>query len=683
MKKIVGMLLAFSLVLGSAVPAFAAEMNSAGLEKAINQVKNVVTIPSDYKDFQYSSSQYEENGKTITVWYLNWNKSDYSGGISATVENNGYLISFNKFVNKTNEGLGTVTKETAQKTANTFLAKVRPDIAAEMRVTKDSDYSSTDRHSFRYRLYKNDVVVSYVEARVEVDKYNGEIISYNFQGSGEDLAKLPSAAGIISLNEAQKAYLEKIKVPLNYYSNYDYNKKVLTVFPAYAGYGENGKVIDAKTGEAVKLYNDYRLFGDAGGYAKAKTESAVNDNQLTKEELAAVDSLSGLITKEKAESILRASAPGITGSMKVTNASLTKSYNEPGKYLWEIGFDGAYGVVNANSGEMTSFYLYGEGSSKGSSNLTEAKAKEKAEAFLKKTAPEKFAQSRFYESPNYVLYKSMDNVTDYSFNYYRQVNGVDFVGNGFTIIVNKASGLITHYDLSWFDDVKFPSIEKAISSDAAFDAFNKEGQLGLMYKKVNDGETALVYDFVNSTGNFLIDPTTGAKLGWDGKPYKDASIPSYSDMKGHWAEAAVEKLLDNGYYLTGEKFNPNTKITQLNFLRYLYSPIQAYYDEDEFYKMLINDKIIKENEKAPGTVLTRQDAAKFAVRYLGQGKAAEHSEIFINPFSDSVSNSYKGYAAICYGFGIMKGDKNGRFNGANQVTNAEAATIIYNVLQVK
>lgn len=683
MKKIVGMLLAFSLVLGSAVPAFAAEMNSAGLEKAINQVKNVVTIPSDYKDFQYSSSQYEDNGKTITVWYLNWNKSDYSGGISATVENNGYLINFNKFVNKANEGLGTVTKEAAQKTANTFLAKVRPDIAAEMRATKDSDYSSTDRHSFRYRLYKNDAVVSYVEARVEVDKYTGEIIGYNFQGSGEDLTKLPSAAGIISLEEAQKAYLEKIKVPLNYYSNYDYNKKVLTVFPAYAGNGENGKVIDAKTGEAVKLYNEYRIFGDAGGYAKAKTESAANDNQLTKEELAAVDSLSGLISKEKAESILRASAPGITGSMKVTNASLSKSYNEPGKYLWEIGFDGAYGVVNAKSGEMTSFYLYGENSSKGSSNLTEAKAKEKAEAFLKKTASEKFAQSRFYESPNYVLYKSMDNVTDFSFNYYRQVNGIDFVGNGFTIIVNKASGLITHYDLSWFDDVKFPSIDKVISSDAAFDAFNKEGQLGLMYKKVNDGETALVYDFVNATGNFLIDPATGAKLGWDGKPYKDSSIPSYSDMKGHWAEAAVEKLLDNGYYLTGEKFNPNTKITQLNFLRYLYSPIQAYYDEDEFYKMLINDKIIKENEKAPGAALTRQDAAKFAVRYLGQGKAAEHSEIFINPFSDSISNSYKGYAAICYGFGIMKGDKNGRFNGSNQVTNAEAATIIYNVLQVK
>jgi hypothetical protein len=108
-----------------------------------------------------------------------------------------------------------------------------------------------------------------------------------------------------------------------------------------------------------------------------------------------------------------------------------------------------------------------------------------------------------------------------------------------------------------------------------------------------------------------------------------------------------------------------------------------YYDDNDFYDMMINDKIIKKEEKAPTTVMTRQDAAKFIVRYLGQGKAAEHPEIFNNPFKDKVSDTYKGYAAISYGLKVMQGDKNGRFNGTNQVTNAEAAVIIYNALQVK
>jgi hypothetical protein len=74
---------------------------------------------------------------------------------------------------------------------------------------------------------------------------------------------------------------------------------------------------------------------------------------------------------------------------------------------------------------------------------------------MKKVAAEKFAQSRYYESPAYTIYRQDENRTDYSFNYYRQANGIDFVGNGFTVIVNKASGMITHYDCSWYDVAEF------------------------------------------------------------------------------------------------------------------------------------------------------------------------------------------------------------------------------------
>ena len=684
MKKIVSMILAIGLILTSAIPAFAEETDSKVLERAISQVKNVVTIPSDYKDFQYSSSQYEDNGKTVSVWYLNWNKDDYSAGISATVEKDGYLTNFYKFSNKPNEGLGTVTREAGKKAADVFLAKVRPDLAPNMRIQENTDYSNTDRHYYRYKLYKNDVVISFVDISIEVDKYTGEVVGYNYQGTSEDLTKLPSTDGVIGLQAAQKAYLDKINVTLSYYSNFDYNKKTLTIFPAYSGSGTSGKVIDAKTGELLPLFNSY-YYGDMGG-AKSMSkiaDSAAAENQLTKEELAAVENISNLISKEKAESIIRSVVPGITSDMKVTNVSLSKNYVEPGKYHWEVGFDGAYGVVNAKTGELISFYMYNDQSSKGNASLSEAKAKEKAESFMKNVASEKFKQSRFYENPDYSMYKMDENISDYSFNYYRQVNGIDFVGNGFTVIVNKASGLITHYDCNWYDGVTFPSIDKVITEEAAFTAVNETGKLGLMYKKVNEGETALVYDFTNAVGGFLIDPASGAKLGWDGQPYKETSMPEYTDIKGHWAEATILKLLENGYYLEGEKFNPSKKITQISFLRYLYSPIQAYYDDEEFYKMLINDKLIKASEKAPTAVLTRQDAAKYIVRYLGQGKSAEHPEIFVNPFKDKVTDSYKGYAAICYGLGVMKGDKYGRFNGTNQVTNAEAATMIYNALQVR
>jgi len=682
-KKIVSILIAVSLILTSAIPAFAEEIDSKGLEQAIALVKNIAPIPSDYKDFQYSSSQYEENGKSTSVWYLNWNKEDYSAGISATVENGGYLIDFNRFASKQSEGLGSVTREAGEKKADAFLAKVRPDLASDLRLMENTDYSNTDRHYYRYKLYKNDAMISFVEVAVEIDKHTGEVIGFSAQGTGDDFSNLPDTKDVIGLDAAKKAYLEKINVSLSYYSNFDYNKKILTVFPAYSGTGTVGKAIDAKTGEALPLYNDYIFYGDGGGVGAMGKSESVADNAMTKEELEAVENISNLISKDKAESVLRDLAPGITSGMKVLSASLSKNYVEKDKYQWEIGFDGAYGVVNAKTGELISFYMYSETSSKGNVGLSEAKAKEKAESFMKKVASEKFAQSRFYESPAYTVYKVDQNVTDYSFNYYRQVNGIDFVGNGFTVIVNKASGMITHYDCNWYDGVTFPSIDKVITEEAAFDAVNNTGEMSLVYKKVNEGETALVYDFTYAVGGFLIDPANGAKLGWDGKPYKETSMPEYTDIKGHWAESTIKKLLENGYYLEGEKFNPGQKITQMSYLRYLYSPIQAYYDDEEFYKMLVNDKIIKENEKAPTLALTRQDAAKFVVRYLGQGKSAEHPEIFINPFKDKITDSYKGYAAICYGMKVMQGDKNGRFNGTSQVTNAEAATIIYNALQVK
>jgi len=685
-RKLVSILTAVALILTSSVPALAVEAaTSKGLERAILQVKSITTIPDDYKNFQYSSSTYEENGKSISVWYMNWNNDDYSGGISAAGEDGGYLINFNQYSNKQKEGLGTVTREAALKKAEAFLAKVRPDVASDLRPMANTDYNTGDRHSFHFKPVRNEAIVNYVEANVEVDKFTGDVVGYHYTGSSEDLSRLPDATGVIGLEAAQKAYLEKINVGLSYYSNYDYNKRLLTVFAAYSGTKTAGKAIDAKTGEPVALHNDYMFYRDAvgmGGMNKM-ADSAVSESSLTREELAAIEGLSGLITKEKAESILRGVIPGISSGTKVLNASLSKNYAEQDKYQWEIGFDGAYGVVNAQTGELISFYVYSEDSSKGSAGLSEQRAKEKAEAFMKKMAPEKFKQSRFYETPAVRPYRTDSPVTDYSFNYYRQVNGIDFVGNGFTVIVNRASGMITHYDCTWYDNVTFPVLDGIITEEQAFNAINAKSRMGLMYKKINDGEPALVYDFTDPPNDFLIDPVSGAKLGWDGKPYKDRALPEYTDISGHWAEAKIRKLLENGYYLQGEKFNPNQKINQMSFLRYLYSPIQMYYDDDSFYEMLIRDKIVMKSEKSPSAALTRQDAAKFVVRYLGQGKTAEYPEIFINPFRDKISEAYKGYAAICYGLKVMQGDNKGRFNGANPVTNAEAAAIIYNALQIK
>jgi hypothetical protein len=115
MKKVVSLILVLSLVLASAVPALAAESDSQNLEKAIITVRNIIQVPEDYSDFQYSSTQYKRNGVSVSLWNLNWSLDDGRGGISATVDNNGNLISYYKYDDVKREGLGGVNKESAEK----------------------------------------------------------------------------------------------------------------------------------------------------------------------------------------------------------------------------------------------------------------------------------------------------------------------------------------------------------------------------------------------------------------------------------------------------------------------------------------------------------------------------------------------------------------------------------------
>ena len=104
------------------------------------------------------------------------------------------------------------------------------------------------------------------------------------------------------------------------------------------------------------------------------------------------------------------------------------------------------------------------------------------------------------------------------------------------------------------------------------------------------------------------------------------------------------------------------------------------YSDDELYNILIDRGIIKEEEKNTLGAVTNKDAAKFITRYLGYEKLATNSKIFNNQFKDSIDDEYLGYANICYGLDIIKGDSKGNFNGDKNMTNAEAAVYIYNLV---
>lgn len=254
------------------------------------------------------------------------------------------------------------------------------------------------------------------------------------------------------------------------------------------------------------------------------------------------------------------------------------------------------------------------------------------------------------------------------------------MSNRLTVSIDKLTGSIVSYNDIWYDNVNLPDVSQAITKDDAFNIFNEAGSFGLHYVLNENNEAELVYIFSKADRGYFIDALSGKKIDRWGNEYKSSDIPQYGDIQGHWCEKTVKELLDNGYYIPGDKFNPDNNITQINFLKYMLSPEIRNYSEDEMYNMLIDRGIIKKEEHNALGAVTNKEAAKFITRYLGYEKLAQNSKIFNSVFNDAIDDEYLGYADICYGLGIIKGDSKGCFNENIFVSNAKAASYIYNIV---
>ena len=668
------------------VPALGAEEESKGLEQAIVAAKKIITVPDNYTDFTHYSSERETSEGKVMVWRLNWSEKEGKNGfVSASIGENGFLYEYNKYNgDESHNGLAQVTKDKAQISAEEFLEKIIPISSGQMKkVNEDSNIPSSEQYNFTYQKFVNEIPVNFITVNIGVNKYSGEVTSFYGQNPEIKGMEYPSLDKVIETSVSEKAYIEKLGVDLKYYSYYDYKQKKMNIFAGYSVYDNINKAIDAKTGQVVSLYNENQLYDgnkDSAGAIKSENSLVKANQELTKEEIDAIHSLANLITKEKAESILRETSDIITSDMKVNNVSLNKNYMN-NEYVWNISFENAYGEVDAQSGEVISLHCYNYDNSV-NQNTSKAEAQTIAENFLKKVAPNKFAQTKYEDVQNTVLKIAAVEEGNISyFNFVRQVNGIEFSSNGLSVEVDKTKGKVIGYNNNWYEDAVFPDVSQAMSKEAAFNKIKELTSFGLQYTMLDKEKVGLVYNFKSANENYIIDPVTGIRLDFTGQAYKDNKLPEYTDISGHWCEKTIKELLENGYYIDGEKFNPDMNITQINFFKYIYSPMRNNYTDDEFYDMLVQSKVINKEEKAPNSLVSNQDAAKFIVRYLGYDKVATHPEIFTNPFKDNIDEKYKGYAAMCYGLNIIKGDRNGNFNGIHNISNAEAAAIVYNLIK--
>lgn len=669
---------------------------SEALEKAILKAKSYIDVPASYSEFDHNSYTSSFYGQKLTVWNMTWSRPNEDSDISVTIDSQGNLISYSlrgadisysAAGGESGSKLAKISSDEAVKKAGTFLARVLGETVQSKMNLIQSDNSGSRGYSYMFEYRENGVPVPAIKVSVQVDKETGEVSYYSavaFQGLSIP-TNLPSKNGVIKESAAREAYLKEAGLELVYYPVYSNTTKKWTVAAAYGTKAANYS-IDAKTGKGVWTNWD-NSSPERGVYSESIADgSAGGSSKLTPQEKVAVDKVSGLMTVTEAAAKVSGYVSDSIFKEAVQSSNLYSKLGETNSYYWNLSYKNGSATIDAKNGELLSFNLWNGDSVKSSrAAVNEEQARVIAEAFLKKVTPSRYKLTKLDTPMKPQIINQEITEQGYSFTFSRQENGVTVDDNDLTVYVNRA-GDVENYYSSWNNELTFPDISKAISEEEAFTYLTTGISFALSYNQLANLDASktdilptygLHYSLGNTAYDVLIDAKTGAKLMRYNptQAYVEKNVGKYSDISGHKIEATVKTLSENGFYLPSKdgKFNPEQKITQLQFLRFL-MPTLYDFEEEMFYKTMISNGIITAAERAPSKELTQLEAVKFIVRYMGLEKAAGLSGIYKTETNiANVPASDTGYVSLAKAMGIFAGDT---FDGAKTMTNSEAATRI-------
>ncbi|HHW47295.1 MAG TPA: hypothetical protein GXX14_01595, partial [Clostridiaceae bacterium] len=466
MKSKIALLLSILLLVTFLIPAhgFAAG-DDQGLEAAIKAVKSKIDIPEGYK---LNSSFSMENG--VKVWNLNWDSEDeLEGSIYVRVNEKGTILSYNVYkphdykVGK----FPKVSKQQAKANAESFLNKVNPGLLESLMYI-DNPATLTDYlYYFEYARLVNNVPYYNNNVSVGVNRDTGEVIRYYYNWT-DDL-NFPGLEGKIGLEEAQKAYKEKLGLELVYMSSIETDG--LKIFAAYVPkYDNYAYAIDAFTGERIKLEEIYEVYKDEAQitYEKEMLQMAAGDMGggvvLTPEEQEEIERIMKLKQLDEVEKTVRGiSAFNLGSDMKLIYYNLSRDWMEKDKYEYYLRFSNedtakddkisfATATVDAVTGKINSFYSY-KRFEEGKKPVVDADAARAAvEKFLKEIVPDEFSQTEFDEETwsNYLRYAGKEP-REYSFYYARKVNGITCIGNGISVGYDAVNQRIYSFNIEWYN----------------------------------------------------------------------------------------------------------------------------------------------------------------------------------------------------------------------------------------
>jgi len=694
----ISVLMVLSLILGLMIPliVFGEEVPDGQLEQAIVSVKQKLDIEDVYDKFNARVNSLEDS----TEYYLSWSDSkEKLPLIEVATDANGEIISYNLYLNETEKPdsrLPKYSREEVDKLAREFIKKVRQNAFGQIRL-QDEGYTNiqNDYYNLEYIRIVDGIEFKDNSININISKFNSSISSY-YSNWDEELV-FPDKTNILTLEEAEQAFKEKIGLDILYKSPRRYLRPIDTgdnKDKYYLVYTIQGQIhsIDAKTGEPFQ--NGYNEIYGMG--ANEATKESSDSAEITPQEREEIDKFKNLISLEMADQKSR-ELLSLEKDVKLKSNRLNESWKNPEGYIYSLYYEYNMGKdkteyievqIDAITKELLGFYRSYPIDYTKSPKLSREQALNKANAYLKKVDNDKVD---FIELRDENIID--DNTETFYFQFDRKIGDIYIEGDAIVVVIDAINDRIMSYNSEWYRG-EFSSSEGLISIDKAYEIlFNNIGY-SLEYKKETiyeagmlvDEKIRLVYE-INQDKPSIIDAKTGEIIDYSGEPYIKKAEINYTDIYDSYAKDQISLLAENGIGFSGEMFRPKIKIIQEDYLYLLWKANNSYRTENEnnmdiIYEELIASGVLDKEEESRKSIVTKEAAAKYAIRSIGYREVAEIENIYKDVFLDSkeIATENKGYVNIAYGLKILLGNYTNNINPKYELNREDAATIIYNII---
>ncbi len=713
MKKIISMLLVVTLLITFMMPAMASSSTSAdkGLENAIKAVKGRINIPADCNKFTYNI--YNQDGAVI--WNLGWSNEEAQKYINVTIDESNFISNYSSYQYSSyyDKKIPKYSKAQGREIAEKFIEKLNPKLLSEFKAVENNNYSQDREYYFSYVRQVSGINYNGNTISISVNNYTGQVTNYNC-GYTKNVV-FEDASKVIGLDQAKKAFVEKLGLKLVYNIKSD-NDKVIS-YLAYVPKDSN-RYIDAITGNVEKTPNSFGI-----NYTGAMMEKMAYSNAdggavvLTPDELDAVKGMSGLLTKEELDTKMRAiSQFKLDSGFTLASSELRKDWRNKDSLIWYLRYTKVNNAdskqtrevsisLDAKTGDIIDFWTNYYSPEGAKPQKSKDEAKKISDDALKSLIPLNYSKVK-YDDTYYTYDEESQN--QFTFRYVRIENGLEVPSDYISISYDNLSGNVTSVNTNWTKDLKFDDPKKAISVDKATEVlFDKIGY-GIEYvgeyqnnsdKSIvpipaeNQKVNAVLGYFINGSKPCIISAETGDILNYTGAEYRENDVADYNDIKGLAAENQVKILtqLSIRYYENELKANDQLLqkdyfilLSKLNDLYYFDSSIDKEAAVEKMYTNLISSGIITKAEKAPTATLTREEAAKYFVKFMKMGQVAEIKGIYKSDYKDAnkINPDLLGYVCIASGLKAMS-DSKGNFNPKSKMSRLDGLLTIYNYLSNK